>query len=279
MEEAEIERRRCSGPPLVETIKRDQREDGGLGIEIGIGETTMRKIAWLFSIGLVVLLSIFMSLECVAGVVIEQLVREREGIASTVFLYFSENQFRTDHPERGLTTILDFKGNSMMMVDHQSKRYTQTTFSQWEKEVAERLKKESPAIPPKARKIVVKGTGETATINGFQTEKIQIFADEKLIEEDWVTREVDTKEVENVMEKVARRFSKSFGVEMKEGREIYEKLKPYGFPILVQDYTISYGTGPIETLEVKKLEQKPLEDEVFLPPAGYQRIVPSPPKK
>jgi hypothetical protein len=82
-----------------------------------------------------------------------------------------------------------------------------------------------------------------------------------------------------VMEKVARGFSKDFRFEMKEGREIYEKLKPYGFPILVKDYSITYGSGGMDVLEVKKLERKELEDEVFLPPAGYQRIIPGSPKK
>jgi hypothetical protein len=32
-------------------------------------------------------------------------------------------------------------------------------------------------------------------------------------------------------------------------------------------------------LEVKKIEKKELKDEVFLPPRGYQRIVPKAPQK
>lgn len=236
-------------------------------------------MAWILWMCLANLLSILVFQECMGGVVIEQLVRDREGNPSKVFLYFSENQFRTDHLESGMSTIMDFKEDRMTMIDHRSKRYVQIRFSRWEKEVAERLKKENPGITPKARKIVVKRDGEIATISGFRTEKIQIFADDKLIEEDWVTRDVDMKEIEKVMEKVARGFSKDFRFEMKEGREIYEKLKPYGFPILVKDHTVTHGLGPIDVLEVKKLERKELEDEVFLPPAGYQRIIPEIPKK
>ena len=38
-----------------------------------------------------------------------------------------------------------------------------------------------------------------------------------------------------LMEGVAKAFSKDFRFEMKEGQEIYEKLKFYGFPILVKE--------------------------------------------
>jgi len=78
---------------------------------------------------------------------------------------------------------------------------------------------------------------------------------------------------------VAQRFSKDFRIEMKEGREIYEKLKPYGFPILIKDYTMTHGLGAIDRVEVKKMEKKELEKELFLPPSGYQKIVPEPSKK
>jgi hypothetical protein len=167
----------------------------------------------------------------------------------------------------------------MVMIDHRSKQYVEIRFSQWEKEVSERLKKSAPGTKAKSRKILVKRTGETAILNGFQTEKIEIFADGKLVEENWVTRDVEMKEIEKVMDRVAQGFSKEFRSEMKEGREIYEKLKPYGFPILIKDYSMTHGLGGIDALEVKKLEKKELKDEVFLPPSGYQRIMPEPSKK
>jgi hypothetical protein len=65
---------------------------------------------------------------------------------------------------------------------------------------------------------------------------------------------------------------------MKEGREIHEKLKPFGFPVLIKDYTMTYGLGAIDRVEVKKIEKKDLREEVFLPPSGYQRIIPEAPK-
>lgn len=227
----------------------------------------------------VVLLLILLFQECLAGVTIEQVMRDREGNASKVFITFSENKFRTDHPEGGMTTIIDFQGDRMVMIDHRSKQYVEIRFSQWEKEVSERLKKSAPGTKAKSRKILVKRTGETAILNGFQTEKVEIFADGKLVEENWVTRDVEMKEIEKVMDRVAQGFSKEFRSEMKEGREIYEKLKPYGFPILIKDYSMTHGLGGIDALEVKKLEKKELKDEVFLPPSGYQRIMPEPSKK
>ena len=226
-----------------------------------------------------IFLLILMFQECLAGVVIEQVVRDREGNASKVIMYFSESRFRSDHPNGSLTTMIDFKEDRMVMIDHLSKHYVEVKFSQWEREVAGRLKKSVPDTQPKSRKIIVKKTGETATLNGFRTEKVQTIADGELVEENWVTRDVALEEVEKVMDKVALGFSKEFKTEMKEGREIYEKIKAFGFPILVKDYTIAQGLGGVDVLEVKKIEKKELKDEVFLPPKGYQRIIPEPSKK
>jgi hypothetical protein len=229
--------------------------------------------------GFIPILLILMFQECLAGVVIDQVVRDREGNASKVIIYYSENRFRSDHPDGGLTTMIDFKEDRMVMIDHLSKHYVEVKFSQWEREVAERLKKSVPDTQPKSRKIVIKKTGETPTLNGFGTEKVQIFADGELIEENWVTRDISLKEVEKVIDKVALGFSKEFKTEMKEGREIYEKIKAFGFPILIKDYSITQGLGGVDVLEVKKIEKRELQDEVFLPPKGYQRILPDSSKK
>lgn len=217
--------------------------------------------------------------EGLAGVVVEQVVRDRDGSPSKVFLYFSEYRFRTDHQEGGLTTIMDFRADRLFMIDHRSKSYAEVKLSEWEREVARRLKQEFPGVKPKERKIIVRKTGKTAVINGFQTEQIEVVTGGELIEENWMTRDVEMKEVEQVMDRVAQGFSKDFRIEMKEGREIYEKLKPYGYPILIKDYTMTHGLGAIDRVEVKKMEKKELEKELFLPPSGYQKIVPEPPKK
>jgi len=231
---------------------------------------------------LIGLISVFVSAvpgEGLTGVVVEQVVRDKDGTPSKALLYFSDYRFRTDHQEAGMTTILDFKGDGLVMIDHQSKSYVEVKLSNWEREIAKRLKDEFPGIKPKERKIAVRKTGKTAVINGFQTEQIEILADGELIEENWMTHDVEMKEIEQVMDRVAHGFSKDFRLELKEGREIYEKLKPYGFPILVKDHEITYGLRAIDRVEVKKIEKKELKDDVFLPPAGYQRIVPEPSKK
>ena len=217
--------------------------------------------------------------EGLSGVVVEQVVRDKDGTPSKALLYFSDYRFRTDHQEAGMTTILDLKKDGLVMIDHQSKSYVEVKLSEWEREVAKRLKDESPGIKPRERKIVVRKTDKKAVINGFQTEQIEVLADGELIEENWMTRDVEMKEIEQVMDRVADRFPKDFRLEMKEGREIYEKLKPYGFSILIKDHAITYGLRAIDRVEVKKIEKKELKDDVFLPPAGYQRIIPVPSKK
>jgi Domain of unknown function (DUF4412) len=234
----------------------------------------------LFS-SIVLMGSVFFHLsgEGLAGVAVEQVVRDQDGVPSKTLLYLSDHQYRTDHQERGLTTILDFKEDRLVMIDHRSRNYVEVKLSVWERDVAKQLKKESPGVKLKKREIIVRKTGKKAVINGFQTEQVEILAGGELIEENWVTRDVDMKEIEPVMDRVAQVFSKDLRHEMKEGREIHEKLKPFGFPVLIKDYTMSYGLGAINRVEVKKIEKTELKEEVFLPPAGYQRIIPEAPKK
>ena len=218
--------------------------------------------------------------KALAGMVVEQVMRDKDGSPSKTVLYFSAYQFRTDHAEGGLSTIMDFKGDRLVMIDHRSKNYVEVKLSQWEREVAKQLKKEFPGLKkPEERKISVRPTGRTAVINGFSTEQVEILADNERIEENWMTRDVEMKEIEKVMDRLALGFSKDFRSEMKEGREIYEKLKPYGFPILVKDYATTYGLAGIDRVEVKKVEKRELKDDVFLPPAGYQRVIPESGKK
>ena len=239
----------------------------------------MKKRTLFFLMLLIAVLLLELHGKALAGVVVEQMVRDREGGPSRALLYFSDHRFRTDHQEGGLTTILDFTEDRLVMIDHRSKSYVEVKLSQWEREVAKRLKQEFPGVKPKERKIIVRRTGRTAVINGFQTEQIEILAEGELVEENWVTRNEETKEIEKVMDRVAQGFSKDFKLEMKEGREIYEKLKSYGFPILIKDYTMTHGLGGIDRVEVKKMEKKELKEELFLPPAGYQKIIPETIKK
>jgi hypothetical protein len=239
----------------------------------------MKKLTLAMGMCLFLLFLVSIPLDSVAGVVIEQMMKDREGKASKVVLYVSADQIRTDDEGSRLTTIADFKGDRMVMIDHGSRQYVEVRLSQWEKEVASGLRKAVPPISPRQRKIVVKKTEETAIINGFKTEKIQILADGELIEEDWVTRDLDMREFEKVMDRADQSFSKEFRSEMKEGREIHEKLRPYGFPIRIRDFAVTYGLGGVDVLEVKRIEQKELKAEVFAPPAGYKRVIPESPKK
>jgi hypothetical protein len=236
----------------------------------------MKKIALIICTTLVTLLPMPISY---AGVVIDQRVKDREGKATQVILYCSGTQLRTDHMESGLTTIMDFKGDRIILIDHPSKNYLSMKLSVWEKEIAKQLKKDPLPLRPKDRGITMRRLGETAILNGFKTEKIQILADGELIEEHWMTKDIDMGEVDRVMEKATQGFSKEFRSEIREGQEIQKKLKPYGFSILVKDYTLTHGLGAIDVLEIKKIEQKDLKEEVFSPPSGYERVMPQPPKR
>ncbi len=240
----------------------------------------MERRTQLFLGWLILLLIMVTYGKAMAGMVVEQVMKDKEGIPSKAVLYFSDHRFRTDHAEAGLSTIMDYRGDRLVMIDHRSKNYVEVKLSQWEKEVAKRLKEEFPGMEkPKERKISVRRTGRTAVINGFSTEQVEILADGELIEENWMTRDVEMKDIETVMDRVAQGFSRDFRSEMKEGKEIYKNLKPYGFPILIKDYASSHGLAAIERVEVKKVEKRGLKNDIFLPPAGYQKVIPESGKK
>jgi len=245
----------------------------------GMKESVMKRRDLFSSVVLIGALLFYVPGESLAGVAVEQVVRDRDGTSSKISLYYSDHQFRADHQESGKTTILDFKEDRLVMIDHRSKGYVEVQLSLWEKEVAKQLRKDSPVLVPKERKITVRKTGRTAVINGFRTEEIQVLAEKELVEENWVTRDVDVREIQQVMDRVARGFSRDYRNEMKEGLEIHEKLKPYGYPVLVKDYETSYGLGAVDRTEVKRMEKKELKEDVFLPPPNYQKIIPQPPKK
>jgi len=117
-----------------------------------------------------------------------------------------------------LTTIMDLKGDRIILIDHPSKKYLSMTLSVWEKEMAKQLRKDQPFLRSNERAITVRRFGETANINGFKTEKIEVLAGTELIEEHWMTRDVDMSEVDRVMERASQGFSKDSGGEQ-EGQE------------------------------------------------------------
>jgi hypothetical protein len=214
-----------------------------------------------------------------SGVLIEQQVKDRDGFPSQVRLSCSEERLRTDHPESGLTTILDFGNDRIFLIDHRSKTFFAMKLSQWEKETAERLRRDNPAIRSGERVITLRKFGEKKRINGFQTEKVEVLADGERIEEHWVTKEISLGEFDRVMDRAAQGFSREFRSELREGQEIQKKLKPHGFSILINDYTLTHGLRAVDVLEVRKIERQDFKADTFLPPKGYERIIPQPDQK
>lgn len=231
----------------------------------------MRKNRWLF--GWFLGFFLLFSRNGIAGVYIEEINRDLERVTK-VIRYFSNHQFRTDLPEYGVSTIIDFKNDRMTIIYHPIKRYEEIRFSQWEKGEAERVKKSQKEKERRGRKVEVRNTGEVAIINGFRTEKVQLFIDGELVEENYMTKEIEAGEMEKVMERIAKLFMKDLRREMREGQEIYMKLKAHGFPVLIKDYQLTYGLSPIVVMEIIKFEKREFKEEVFLPPPNYQRIPP-----
>ena len=94
-----------------------------------MGVDKMEKRLLVFSGLIGFLLSTVLIPVCRAGVVIEEIHRNMEGRMSRVIRYFSGDQFRTDHPEGGVSTIIDFKGDRIILIDHSSRSYVEIKFS------------------------------------------------------------------------------------------------------------------------------------------------------
>lgn len=120
--------------------------------------------------------------------------------------------------------------------------------------------------------VVVKMVGSGGSVAGYDTEKYQVYADEKLYEEVWISKnEKLSKEIGN-MEMLARFeacASQMMGDKTVEASSEYQKLIKSGWMLK----SISYQDGDTETIvDVRMIEEKSIPDSEFEIPAGYEKI-------
>jgi hypothetical protein len=201
-----------------------------------------------------------------AGTVIDQDMIDVWGKQSGLTLFYSKKRLRIDQKDGRLSTIMDFSKDRIAILDHGSKSYVAYPFTVWEKEVARKM-----GINQRQNKrtIRVKPTGAEKTINGFQTQEIHLFIDDRLFQKIWVTQDVD---LGNMLETVREAFGRLSGfskIEMQEKEEIYHKVSERGFPILTYEYQQVGGKNLEEITEVKRIETKKLDNRLFDPPREY----------
>jgi len=223
----------------------------------------LKKPGWNAAFAFLTVCIVLTAQEGLAGVMIDQVMKDREGGLRGHPLFFGE-RLRTDDVDHGLTTIMDFKGDRMVMVDHRAKNYIEVKFSQWEKEVAEQFKKDLLPFSP-GRGGSSSGGGRDSHDQWFSHGEgggvCRRGADRGELDDPGR----DMSEIEKVMERVSRDSHRSFGARWpREGRST-RNLNPTGFRSSSKTLPSPRSEG-MSVLEVKKLEQKELSEELFLPP-------------
>lgn len=201
-----------------------------------------------------------------AGTIIDQDMIDIWGKKSGLVLSYSKKRLRIDQKDGKLSTIIHFRNNRILILDHLSKTYITYPFSKWEKEVSQRIKGQKAT---ERREIRVEPTGEERTINNFGTRQIHVFIDGVLFQNIWLTRDVDLEGMLKAMENGLGRLSGLPKAEMEEREEIYTKVKEWGFPILIIEYREAFGKTLEEVTEVNRIESRNLDGELFTPPKSY----------
>lgn len=222
--------------------------------------------------GLMVLGILFLSESAArAGTVMDQDMIDIWGKKSGLVLFYSKRRLRIDQKDGRLSTIMDFRRDRIVILDHASKSYIEYPFSRWEKQVSQRMGGKKAA---QRKEIRVEPTGAEKVINGFKTRQIRVFINGVLFQESWVTRDVDLEEMFRAIRKGVGRPSGFSKTEMEEKEEIYHKISESGFPILTTEYRQFSGKTLKKVTEVKRITTQRLSNRLFTPPGGYTRRSP-----
>lgn len=183
-------------------------------------------------------------------------------LEARMVIHFREDSVRLDLGKEQSSTIIDLNANLVLVIDHGEKSYAQFSLNVW---------KTMPGVQqplPEKLALKVKKTGERKLINGFPTSKVEIYDQDRLVEELWVTQDSRFAELERIAKRWERKFQESFLGKIAGGREL--ALDIGGFPVM----TVSHGGpgGVVTRSEVKRVSVGKLPDHMFGPPKGYSQL-------
>ncbi|NIS71980.1 MAG: DUF4412 domain-containing protein [Proteobacteria bacterium] len=203
-----------------------------------------------------------------AGTVIDQDTIDVWGKKSGLILSYSNKRLRLDQKDEKLSTIIHFRNDRILILDHTSRTYIVYPLSKWEKQVSQKIG-EKEAVPK--REIRVESTGAEKEINGFETKQIQVFIDGELFQDIWATQDVNLGDMLKEIKKGFGHLSGFSKAEMEEKEEIYRKVKKWGFPVLTTEYRRVLGKTLKEITEVNRIETRKLSSDLFTPPRDYKQ--------
>ncbi|MCC6812097.1 MAG: DUF4412 domain-containing protein [Deltaproteobacteria bacterium] len=194
-------------------------------------------------------------------------------------------RMRTDQGSES-SSIVDFKTDSMIMLDHQKKQYVEMKVSQMlaqAQAMLAHMKAQASALPPEQKSqyeemlrqqtapLSVVATEETQKILGFDAKKFVLKQGEKTLGDVWYTKAIDMSDLAP--------FTKQFA-EMMRGAtgsnwgDILTKTE-HGYPLRTAISIDLGGKRATYTTETTKYEKVPTDSKDFSAPAGYKKVDPN----
>ena len=254
------------------------------------------------SLFLASLVSLLFNSVSIAGLLLEQESYlennpERKGKGQ---IYISDNKLKFVAENDDPIIIFDLDKNKLFIIDQKTKQYVESSPKKYVElvqanmtEQKMQLKKDLANMPKEKRahqlkileskRININGdekqknweinkTDESKEIAGFNTHKVQLLEDGKVIQDLWISdkiKEIDLKKLANFYSEIHKisqglylgpenqnRFSKSLS-------EIYK----LGYPMETVDYNLP-GNRVEKTLSIKEVETS---DKDFRPPSDYKK--------
>lgn len=215
-----------------------------------------------------------------SGLIMEQVgYQQGSSDKQKVTIYIQDDKFK--QVENGgpfsPAVIFDLNSGDIMFVNDEKKLYIILNRDEYLKYI-ESVITENKDVSTVSRNITLKKTDETAAIAGYSSRKYEIFDNDKLQSEYWVSsdagfsEELDMNKMSKLMNEV-KRISQNVGGsasisdnEYKIFQEIYED----GYPMKTVYHSPDGDKVFVEEIvTVKKQDIPPSE---FQPPAGYEKI-------
>ena len=215
-----------------------------------------------------------------SGLIMEQVgYQQGSNDRQKVTIYIQDDKFK--QVENGgpfsPAVIFDLNSGDIMFVNDEKKLYIILNRDEYLKYI-ESVITENKDVSTVSRNITLKKTDETAAIAGYSARKYEIFDNDKLQSEYWVSsdagfsEELDMNKMSKLMNEV-KRISQNVGGsasisdnEYKIFQEIYED----GYPMKTVYHSPDGDKVFVEEIvTVKKQDIPPSE---FQPPAGYEKI-------
>ena len=239
-----------------------------------------------------------------SGIVMEQVRYELKspGKKDKGLLLIQDNKMLFKDTTNNVSTLFDFNKDQMIVLDHNSQTFTVIDPKAFVKAVEEYTKKKEEmrqkhleSLPPEQREMVekmikqrelesgkdssgkivisIKSTDESTVISGYNASKYEVFYNDKLNEELWLTNDLDIqnelelKKMSNLMTEF-KRINKRLGDNTVVNKDAFIKLFANGgFPLKTVDHSFGETVYIEEVVDIKK-QDIPKDD--FKLPSGYK---------